>query len=174
MCPCTKCAHMHVVFTPSLFPISLFCFRSLSRYEKVPQERYSLSQGWLRVYYSLDLLLSKLSKAQSNGKFRERNSSAYCSVARTIPWRLLFLGAYYSGAPPIPWRLLFRGTYCSKAPLTKYRCRQNIADDKILTLTKYRRRYFVGVNILSPSIFCRQRYFVSVDILSTAIFCRQR
>jgi hypothetical protein len=33
-CPCTKCAHMHVVFPPSLFPISPFCCRSLSRYEK--------------------------------------------------------------------------------------------------------------------------------------------
>jgi hypothetical protein len=40
MCPCTKFAHMHVVFTPSLFPISPFCCRSLSRFEKVPQERY--------------------------------------------------------------------------------------------------------------------------------------
>ncbi len=28
----------------------------------------------MRVYYGLDLLLSKLSKAQSNGKFRERHS----------------------------------------------------------------------------------------------------
>jgi hypothetical protein len=28
-----------------------------------------------RVYYGLDLLLSKLSKAQSNGKFRERNNN---------------------------------------------------------------------------------------------------
>ncbi len=27
----------------------------------------------MRVYYDLDLLLSKLSKAQSNGKFGERN-----------------------------------------------------------------------------------------------------
>ncbi len=33
-CPCTKWAHMHVVFPPSLFPISPFCCRSLSRYEK--------------------------------------------------------------------------------------------------------------------------------------------
>ncbi len=32
-------------------------------------------KGWLRVFYGLDLLLSKLSKAQSNGKFRERNSA---------------------------------------------------------------------------------------------------
>jgi hypothetical protein len=40
-CPCTKCTHMHVVFPPSLFPISPFCCRSLSQYEKVPQERYT-------------------------------------------------------------------------------------------------------------------------------------
>ncbi len=30
----------------------------------------------MRIYYSLDLLLSKLSKAQSNGKFRERKSTS--------------------------------------------------------------------------------------------------
>jgi hypothetical protein len=30
----------------------------------------------LRVYYGLDLLLSKLSKAQSSGKFREQHSYA--------------------------------------------------------------------------------------------------
>ncbi len=29
----------------------------------------------MRVYYGLDLLLSKLSKAQSNGKFREHNTT---------------------------------------------------------------------------------------------------
>ena len=35
-----------------------------------------LFKGWLRVYYGLDLLLSKLSKAQRNKKFRERHT--YC------------------------------------------------------------------------------------------------
>ena len=31
-------------------------------------------KGWLRVYYGLDLLLSKLSIAQSSRKFRERHT----------------------------------------------------------------------------------------------------
>jgi len=31
--------------------------------------------GWLRVYCGLDLLLSKLSIAQSSGKFRERHKN---------------------------------------------------------------------------------------------------
>jgi hypothetical protein len=31
--------------------------------------------GWLRVYHGQGRLLSKLSKAQSNGKFRERHSA---------------------------------------------------------------------------------------------------
>ncbi len=35
---------------------------------------YVFFKGWLRVYYGLDLLLSKLSKAQSNRKFREQNT----------------------------------------------------------------------------------------------------
>jgi hypothetical protein len=40
ICPCTKCSHVHVVSTLSLFLISLFCCCSLSRYKKVPQEQY--------------------------------------------------------------------------------------------------------------------------------------
>jgi hypothetical protein len=34
---------MHIVFTPSLFLISQFSCCSLSRYEKVPQERYKVT-----------------------------------------------------------------------------------------------------------------------------------
>jgi hypothetical protein len=41
-------------------------------------------KGWLQVYYGLDLLLSKLSKAQSNGKFRERNNDIVRDV-RSMP-----------------------------------------------------------------------------------------
>jgi hypothetical protein len=40
ICPCTKCSHVHVDSTLSLFLISPFCCCSLSRYKKVPQERY--------------------------------------------------------------------------------------------------------------------------------------
>jgi hypothetical protein len=43
----------------------------------------------LRVYYSLDLLLSKLSKAQSTGKFRERHSTVGFS------WRILWSFVIY-------------------------------------------------------------------------------
>jgi hypothetical protein len=32
-------------------------------------------KGWVQVYYGLDLLWSKLSIAQSSGKFRERHST---------------------------------------------------------------------------------------------------
>ncbi len=39
ICPCTKCSHVHVVSTLSLFLISPFCCCSLSRYKKVPRER---------------------------------------------------------------------------------------------------------------------------------------
>ncbi len=42
LCPCTKCSCIHVVYTLSLFLISPFCCYSLSRYKKVPQERYSI------------------------------------------------------------------------------------------------------------------------------------
>ena len=41
ICPCTICSHLHVDSTLSLFLISPFCCCSLSRYKKVPQERYS-------------------------------------------------------------------------------------------------------------------------------------
>jgi hypothetical protein len=41
ICPCTKCSHVHVASTLSLFLISPFCCCSLSRYKKVPQERYN-------------------------------------------------------------------------------------------------------------------------------------
>ena len=37
-------------------------------------------KGWLRIYYGLDLLLSKLSKAQGKGKFRERYNCFYVFV----------------------------------------------------------------------------------------------
>ncbi len=40
ICPCTKCCHVHIASTLSLFLISPFCCCSLSRYKKVPQERY--------------------------------------------------------------------------------------------------------------------------------------
>ncbi len=40
LCPCTKCSYMHVGYTLSLFLISPSCCCSLSRYKKVPQERY--------------------------------------------------------------------------------------------------------------------------------------
>jgi hypothetical protein len=42
-------------------------------------------KGWLLVYYGLDLLLSKLSKAQSSGKFCERHSYAAAYWATTHP-----------------------------------------------------------------------------------------
>ena len=41
ICPCTKCSHVHVASTLSLFLISPFCCCSLSRYKEVPQERYT-------------------------------------------------------------------------------------------------------------------------------------
>ncbi len=45
--PCTKCSHVHVDSTLSLFFISPFCCCSLSRYKKVPQERYRVfRKGW--------------------------------------------------------------------------------------------------------------------------------
>jgi hypothetical protein len=55
-------------------------------------------KGWMRVYYGLDLLLSKLSKAQSNGKFRERHRSHisrclfYTEVC--VPFPLLIAMSY--------------------------------------------------------------------------------
>ncbi len=36
------------------------------------------------VYYGLDLLLSKLSTAQSNGKFRERNTDRRRQTGETL------------------------------------------------------------------------------------------
>jgi hypothetical protein len=41
-----------------------------------------LFKGWLRVYYGLDLLLSKLSKAQRHGKFRERHSKGQLELRK--------------------------------------------------------------------------------------------
>ncbi len=53
ICPCTKCSHVHVAFTLSLFLIYPFCCCSLSRYKKVPQERYStnLKNFLIRIIY---------------------------------------------------------------------------------------------------------------------------
>ncbi len=48
ICPCTKCSHVHVVSILSLFLISPFCCCSLSRYKKVPRERYSVFKKFLR------------------------------------------------------------------------------------------------------------------------------
>jgi hypothetical protein len=45
ICPCTKCSHVHVDSTLSLFLISPFCCCSLSRYKKVLQERYTPLSG---------------------------------------------------------------------------------------------------------------------------------
>ncbi len=46
ICPCTRCSHVHVASTLSLFLISPFCCCSLSRYKKVPRERYSNTKNF--------------------------------------------------------------------------------------------------------------------------------
>jgi hypothetical protein len=56
---------MHIVFTPSLFLISPFCCCSLSRYEKVPQERYRL---FLSEYSVSGALIKKKIKFSSYRK----------------------------------------------------------------------------------------------------------
>ncbi len=54
-CPCTKCTHMHVVFPPSLFPVSPFCCRSLSRYEK---SSTGTIQRWIHHYKEKSFFVS--------------------------------------------------------------------------------------------------------------------
>ncbi len=65
--PCTKYTHVHVASTLSLFLISPFCCCSLSRYKKVPQERYSNvpfinrpGKGYVITYLFLCSLLPPL------------------------------------------------------------------------------------------------------------------
>ncbi len=43
-------------------------------------------RGWLLVYYGLDLLLSKLSKAQRKGKFQERHTVLVWPLQLQVAW----------------------------------------------------------------------------------------
>ena len=71
ICPCTKCSHVHVASTLSLFLISPFCCCSLSRYKKVPQERNSF-------YFCSTERNSELFSLPRKGL--ERNSEVFCSA----------------------------------------------------------------------------------------------
>ncbi len=96
---------------------------------------------------------------------------ANCSVALTVPWRLLFRGAYCSTSPKFP-PIWYCVTLISTDLIMRYlNLHRNFVETNIFALPIFfLRRYFAASDILSKPIFLQNRYFFFADILSTQIF----